>query len=65
MWPIWKNTSELPQSALLPQSKPVDARPLVQELDRVLSQKGEQEVSADQASGSKGSGKARAVREGT
>ena len=46
-------------------SKPVDARSLVQELDRVLSQQGEQEVSADQASGSKGSGKAPAVREGT
>ena len=46
-------------------SKPVDARSLVQELDRVLSQQGEQEVSADEASGSKGSGKARAVREGT
>ncbi len=46
-------------------SKPVDARSLVQELDRVLSQPGEQEVSADQASGSNGSGKARAVREGT
>ncbi len=46
-------------------SKPVDARSLVQELDRVLSQPGEQEVSADQASGSKGSGKAPAVREGT
>ncbi len=46
-------------------SKPVDARSLVQELDRVLSQQGEQEVSADQASGSNGSGKARAVREGT
>ena len=46
-------------------SKPVDARSLVQELDRVLSQQGDQEVSADQASGSEGSGKARAVREGT
>ena len=46
-------------------SKPVDARSLVQELDRVLSQQGEQEGSADQGSGSKGSGKARAVREGT
>ena len=46
-------------------SKPVDARSLVQELDRVLSQQGEQEVSADQASGSKGSGKAPAMREGT
>jgi len=46
-------------------SKPVDARSLVQELDRVLSQPGEQEVSADQASGSNGSGKARAVGEGT
>jgi CheY-like chemotaxis protein len=46
-------------------SKPVDARTLVQELDRVLSQQGEQEVSADQASGSKASGKVRAVREGT
>ena len=46
-------------------SKPVDARALIQELDRVLSQHGEQEVSADEASGSKGSGKARAVREGT
>jgi CheY-like chemotaxis protein len=46
-------------------SKPVDARALVQELDRVLSQHGEQEVSSDEASGSKGSGKARAVREGT
>ena len=45
-------------------SKPVDARSLVQELDRVLSQQGDQEVSADQASGSKGSGKARAAREG-
>ena len=46
-------------------SKPVDARALVKELDRVLSQQGEQEVSADEASGSKGSRKARAVREGT
>ena len=46
-------------------SKPVDARSLVQELERVLSQPGEQEVSADQASGSNGSGKARAVGEGT
>jgi CheY-like chemotaxis protein len=46
-------------------SKPVDARSLVQELDRVLSQQGDQEGSAHQASGSKGSGKARAVREGT
>jgi len=46
-------------------SKPVDARSLVQELDRVLRQQGEQEASADQASASKGSGKARAVREGT
>jgi len=46
-------------------SKPVDARALVQELDRVLSQQGEQEVSADEACGSKESGKARAVREGT
>jgi CheY-like chemotaxis protein len=45
-------------------SKPVDARSLVQELDRVLSRQGEQ-VPADEASGSKGSGKARAVREGT
>ena len=46
-------------------SKPVDARSLVQELDRVLSRQGER-VSADEASGSKGSGKARAaVREGT
>jgi two-component system, cell cycle response regulator DivK len=46
-------------------SKPVDARSLVQELDRVLSQQGDQEVSADQASGSNGSGRARAVRKGT
>ena len=46
-------------------SKPIDARSLVQELDRVLSQQGEQEVSADQASGSKGSGRAQAVRVGT
>ena len=46
-------------------SKPVDARSLVQELERVLSQPGEQEVSADRASGSNGSGKAQAVREGT
>ena len=46
-------------------SKPVDSRSLVQELDRFLSHQGEQEVSGDQASGSKGSGKARAVREGT
>ena len=46
-------------------SKPVDARSLVQELDRVLSQQGEQKESADQASGSKGSGKAPAMREGT
>ena len=46
-------------------SKPVDARSLVQELDRVLGQQGEQEVSADEPSASKGSGKARAVREGT
>ena len=45
-------------------SKPVDARSLVQELDRVLSRQGEQ-VPADEASGSKGSAKARAVREGT
>ena len=46
-------------------SKPVDARSLVQELDRVLSQQGDQEVSVDQASGSKGIGKVRAAREGT
>ena len=46
-------------------SKPVDARSLVQELDRVLRQQGEQEVSTDQASGSKGSGQARSVGEGT
>src|SRR4030088_1424231 len=46
-------------------SKPVDARSLVQELDRVLRQQGEQEGSADQGSGSKGSGKARAVHEVT
>ena len=46
-------------------SKPVDARSLVQELDRVLSRQGEPEVPADQASGSKGSGKAQAAREGT
>ena len=46
-------------------SKPIDARSLVQELDRVLSQQGDQEVSPDQASGSKGSGRAQAVREGT
>jgi CheY-like chemotaxis protein len=46
-------------------SKPVDARSLDQELDRVLRQEGEQEVSADQASESKGSGQARAVGEGT
>ena len=46
-------------------SKPVDARSLVQELDRLLSRQGQQEVSADQASGNKVSGKARAVREGT
>ncbi len=46
-------------------SKPVDARSLAQELDRVLRQQGEQEVSADQVSGSKGSGQARAVGEGT
>jgi CheY-like chemotaxis protein len=32
-------------------SKPVDARSLVQELDRVLSRQGEQEISADQAFG--------------
>src|SRR6202043_626602 len=37
-------------------SKPVDARSLVQELDRVLSPQGDQEVSADQASGSKDRG---------
>jgi CheY-like chemotaxis protein len=41
-------------------SKPVDARSLVQELDRVLSQQG----SADQASGSKASRTARAGGEG-
>jgi CheY-like chemotaxis protein len=41
-------------------SKPVDARSLVQELDRVLSPQG----SADQASGSKGSRTARARGEG-
>jgi len=46
-------------------SKPVDARSLAQELDRVLRQHGEQGVSTDQASGSKGSGQARAVGEGT
>ena len=46
-------------------SKPVDARSLAQELDRVLRQQGKQEVSTDQASGSKGSGQARAVGEGT
>jgi len=46
-------------------SKPVDARSLAQELDRVLRQQGEQEVSADQTSGSKGSGQARAVGGGT
>jgi CheY-like chemotaxis protein len=46
-------------------SKPVDARSLAQELDRVLRQQGEQEVSTDQASGSKGSSQARAVGEGT
>jgi CheY-like chemotaxis protein len=46
-------------------SKPVDARSLVQELDRLLSRQGEQEVSADEPSASNGSGKARAVREGT
>jgi CheY-like chemotaxis protein len=46
-------------------SKPVDARSLTQELDRLLSQQGEQGLSADQASGGKGSAKARAVREGT
>ena len=46
-------------------SKPVDARSLAQELDRVLSQPGAQEVSAEQALGSEVSGKARAVREGT
>src|ERR1700736_6484633 len=40
-------------------SKPVDARSLTQELDRLLSQQGEQEVSADEPSGSNGSGKAR------
>ena len=46
-------------------SKPVDARSLAQELDRVLRQQGKQEVSTDQASGSKGSSQARAVGEGT
>jgi CheY-like chemotaxis protein len=46
-------------------SKPLNARALAQELDRVLSRQGKQEVPADQASGSKGSAKARAVREGT
>jgi two-component system cell cycle response regulator DivK len=46
-------------------SKPVDARSLTQELDRLLSQQGEQGLSADQASGGKGIAKARAVREGT
>jgi CheY-like chemotaxis protein len=46
-------------------SKPVDARSLAQELDRVLRQQGEQEVSTDQASGSKRSSQARAVGEGT
>src|SRR6266853_2675827 len=46
-------------------SKPVDARSLAQELDRVLRQQGEQQVPADQASGSKGSSQARAVGEGT
>ena len=46
-------------------SRPVDARALAQELDRVLRHQGDQEVSADQVSGSKGSGKAGAVREGT
>ncbi len=45
-------------------SKPLNARALAQELDRVMSRQGEQEVPADQASGSKGSGKAQAVREG-
>jgi len=46
-------------------SRPVDARALAQELDRVLRHQGDQEVYADQVSGSKGSGKAGAVREGT
>jgi CheY-like chemotaxis protein len=46
-------------------SKPVDARSLAQELERVLRQPGAQEVSAEQALGSEVSGKARAVREGT
>jgi two-component system, cell cycle response regulator DivK len=46
-------------------SKPVDARSLAQELDRFLRQQGEQQVSADPASGSKGSGQARAVGKDT
>jgi CheY-like chemotaxis protein len=46
-------------------SKPVDARSLAQELDRVLRQPGAQEVSAEQTLGSEVGGKARAVREGT
>ena len=46
-------------------SKPLNAHALAQELDRVLSRQEAQKVPADQASGSKGSGKARAAREGT
>jgi len=44
-------------------SKPVDAHSLTKELDRVLSQRGEQDSSANQNSRSNVDAKARAVRE--
>lgn len=45
-------------------SKPVNPRSLAEELDRLLSRRGEQNVSPNQASGSQSSGKARAAHEG-
>jgi CheY-like chemotaxis protein len=46
-------------------SKPVDARSLAKELERVLSLRGEQDSSANQNSRSNVDAKARAVREGS
>lgn len=45
-------------------SKPVNSRSLAQELDRLLTKQVGPDLSADQASGSQPSGKARAARKG-
>jgi CheY-like chemotaxis protein len=45
-------------------SKPVNSRSLVEELDRLLTKRADQDVSQNSASASQPSGKARAAREG-